>query len=100
MPDWFVASASSEASRAAWHQSLDRLASFQPDILVAGHKRSADAADTPASLKFMRDYLDEFELARRSAPNVQAMIDSVRAKYPDLHVPMLLAYSARMTFGK
>jgi glyoxylase-like metal-dependent hydrolase (beta-lactamase superfamily II) len=92
--------ASSEASRAAWLRSLDKLASLQPRIVVAGHKRSAEAADSPESLQFMRNYLADFEAARRSAPDVPAMIAAVRTKYPDLHAAMLLAYSARMTFGK
>jgi hypothetical protein len=92
--------ASTEPSRQAWRQSLDRLAALRPTTLVAGHKASADLPDAPAALQFMRSYLDDFEAARHGSPNVQAMVNTLRGKYPDLHVAMLLGYSASMTFGK
>jgi glyoxylase-like metal-dependent hydrolase (beta-lactamase superfamily II) len=92
--------ASTEASRQAWRQSLDRLIALKPEIVVAGHKASAELPDTPASLQFMQGYLDDFEAALRGSPNLQGMVNTLRAKYPDLHVAMLLGYSASMTYGK
>lgn len=90
--------ASSPASRAAWHTSLDRLAALKPDLVVAGHKSSVDAPDTPASLQFMHEYLRAFDAARAGSSNPQAMAATVRSKYPDLTVGMLLNYSAMMAF--
>lgn len=92
--------ASTEASRNAWHKSLDSLAALKPAIVVAGHKRAADAPDTPASLAFMRGYLTDFEAARKSSATPMAMVAAIRAKYADLTMPILLQVSAQMTFGK
>jgi glyoxylase-like metal-dependent hydrolase (beta-lactamase superfamily II) len=90
--------ASTPASRAAWQGSLERLASLHPDIVVAGHKTSADLPDTPESIDFMHRYLRDFDAERTKAANVQAMVAAIRAKYPDLTVVMLLYYSAFKTF--
>jgi glyoxylase-like metal-dependent hydrolase (beta-lactamase superfamily II) len=90
--------ASTPASRAAWQASLDSLAALHPDIVVAGHKASADLPDTPASLEFMHQYLRDFDAARASATDVREMVSTIRTKYPDLTVGMLLGYSAMKTF--
>jgi glyoxylase-like metal-dependent hydrolase (beta-lactamase superfamily II) len=90
--------ASTPASRIAWQVSLDSLAALHPDIVVAGHKASAELPDSPASLEFMRQYLRDFDAARAGAANVREMITTIRAKYPDLTVGMLLGYSAMKTF--
>lgn len=90
--------ASTPGSRTAWQGSLDSLAALHPDVVVAGHKASADLPDTPAALEFMHHYLRDFDAARASAANVREMITTIRAKYPDLTVAMLLGYSAMQTF--
>jgi glyoxylase-like metal-dependent hydrolase (beta-lactamase superfamily II) len=90
--------ASTPASRVAWQGSLDRLAALHPEIVVAGHKTSADLPDTPASIDFMRHYLRDFDAERAAASDVKSMVAAIRAKYPDLTVVMLLYYSAFKTF--
>jgi glyoxylase-like metal-dependent hydrolase (beta-lactamase superfamily II) len=90
--------ASSPASRAAWQGSLDRLAALHADAVVAGHKATVESPDTPASLAFMAQYLRDFDAARAGSATPQAMSAALRAKYPDLTVPMLLNYSAMMAF--
>lgn len=92
--------ASTPASRSAWQASLDSLAALHPDIVVAGHKASAELPDTPASLEFMRHYLRDFDAARASASSIREMVTAIRTKYPDLTVGMLLGYSAMRTYSQ
>lgn len=92
--------ASSEASRSAWHKSLDSLAAYEPAIVVSGHKWPENAPDSPEVLAFMHTYLNDFEAARKSSADARAMYLAILAKYRTLSVPMLLQYSVQMTFGK
>jgi glyoxylase-like metal-dependent hydrolase (beta-lactamase superfamily II) len=87
---------SDEASRAAWRQSLQRVAKLHPKAVVAGHKRDVSAPDSPDVLTFMDRYLADFDSLRKVSTTADAFFAAVRQKYPDLAVAGLARYSTRM----
>ncbi len=90
---------STTASRTAWHKSLDRVAALHPRIVVAGHKSSADAPDTPDVLTFTGRYLTDFEAARSAAANADALVAAMNAKYPTLAGQGIIKYAAWKSFN-
>lgn len=92
---------SNEQSRAAWVSSLEGLASLQPEIVVAGHKRSTETSDAPESIAFTIQYIKDFEAARSSASNPEELVTTMKAKYPDLALAdKILTRSAKRAFPK
>jgi glyoxylase-like metal-dependent hydrolase (beta-lactamase superfamily II) len=91
---------SDEASRERWRASLKTIAGLHPERVVAGHKRGVSVPDSPDVLKFMNDYLTDFEAARRSATNPGELFQAMAQKYSELAVRMLLGGSAQAAFRK
>jgi len=90
--------ASDVASRAAWRESLKKLAEYHPAAVVAGHKKDVSSPDSPAVLDFMDHYLADFESLKKTSANGQDLAAAMRAKYPDLAVPILIQFSAQAAF--
>jgi len=89
---------SSEASRAAWRASIARLAELHPAVVVAGHKKDVAAPDSPDVLRFMDNYLKDFDAFRKTSSNPDELKAAMLRKYPDLAVLVLLNYSAQVAF--
>lgn len=89
---------SSEASRAAWRASIARVAELHPAVVVAGHKKEVSAVDSPDVLRFMDNYLKDFDDFRKRSTNADELRSAMLRKYPDLAVQMLLGYGAQVAF--
>ena len=89
---------SDTTSRKAWRASIARIASLAPKVVVAGHKRDANAPDSPAVLAAMDRYLADFDALRATSPDAPALFQAMKAKYPDHAVAVLLRYSAQTAF--
>jgi glyoxylase-like metal-dependent hydrolase (beta-lactamase superfamily II) len=90
--------ASTPESRMAWQRSLQRIAGLKPRIVVAGHKRPG-LPDSPATLEAMAGYLKDFDLVRQASSSYEALVATMKQKYPDWAVPGLLQYSAMTAFA-
>ena len=90
--------ASDAASRTAWRESLKKIAQYHPTSVVAGHKKDVAAPDSPDVLEFMDHYLADFESLKKTSSNGQELAAAMRAKYPDLAVPVLIQFSAQAAF--
>jgi glyoxylase-like metal-dependent hydrolase (beta-lactamase superfamily II) len=90
--------ASSPMSREAWHRSIQRIADLHPAIVIAGHKSSPDAPDTPDVLGAMSQYLTDFDAARATSYHLSELVSAMKAKYPRYAVPQLLEYSAKAVY--
>jgi glyoxylase-like metal-dependent hydrolase (beta-lactamase superfamily II) len=90
--------ASDAVSRAAWRESIKKIASYHPAAVVAGHKKDVAAPDSPDVLQFMDRYLADFESLKKTSANGQELATAMRNKYPDLAVPVLIQYSAQAAF--
>lgn len=89
---------STEESRRQWQDSITRIQSLHPRVVIAGHKKSADLKDTPQVLIATREYLKAFDAARKSASDAKALVDSIKQKYPDYGSENLLVFSAARSF--
>jgi glyoxylase-like metal-dependent hydrolase (beta-lactamase superfamily II) len=89
---------STEESRQRWQDSIRRIQSLHPQVVIAGHKKSADVADTPQVLIATSEYLKTFDAARKSASDAKALVDSIKQKYPDYGSENLLVFSAARSF--
>jgi glyoxylase-like metal-dependent hydrolase (beta-lactamase superfamily II) len=90
--------ASDEASRTAWRAAVQQMKARHPAIVVAGHKKDVTAPDSPAVLDFMESYLADFDALKKTSANGQELAAAMRAKYPDLAVPVLIQFSAQAAF--
>jgi glyoxylase-like metal-dependent hydrolase (beta-lactamase superfamily II) len=91
---------STEESRRRWQDSLKRIQSLHPRVVIAGHKKSADIGDSPQVLVATSEYLKAFETARKSAADASALVDSMKQTYPDYGSEVILAHSAKKAFQK
>jgi glyoxylase-like metal-dependent hydrolase (beta-lactamase superfamily II) len=89
--------ASDAQSRARWHQSLAHIAALHPKTVIAGHK-SPGATDDPGVVREMDQYLSDFDAARASSADAKAMVTAMQAKYGQWTVPLLLRYSAQVSY--
>ncbi len=90
--------ASTEASRQAWIAAIDRVRELRPEVVVPGHKRDVDAADSPEVLGFMQDYLRDFDAFRKASAGPDGLVAAITAKYPRLVVVALLQYGAQVAY--
>jgi glyoxylase-like metal-dependent hydrolase (beta-lactamase superfamily II) len=74
---------SDSASRVAWRASLRRIASLNPTVVIAGHKKDIRAADTPDQVERMLRYLDDFEALVKTSTTAAEVRSGMIAKYPD-----------------
>jgi glyoxylase-like metal-dependent hydrolase (beta-lactamase superfamily II) len=89
---------SSPESRRAWHDSLQLSAALQPQVVVAGHKRNAEAPDSPQAIASMEKYLDDYESARIASSNADQLVAAMKRNYPDWTQEDLLVFSAKAAF--
>ena len=92
--------ASSEASRVAWRAAVKRIADLHPVSVVAGHKKDIASPDSPDVLRFMDQYLADFDSLRKTSANGDELRTAMLQKYPDLAVRGLLAFGARAAYQK
>jgi glyoxylase-like metal-dependent hydrolase (beta-lactamase superfamily II) len=87
--------ASSDASRAEWRRSIQRIIDLHPLVVVAGHKSSVNAPDTPDSLAAMIAYLNDFDAAKKAAATPDELVATMRQKYPQRAVNAILWAAAK-----
>jgi glyoxylase-like metal-dependent hydrolase (beta-lactamase superfamily II) len=90
---------SDTTSRAAWRQSLARIAALHPKVVVAGHKKDVAAPDTPNVVEVMDHYLADFDSLRKALPNPPALYQAMLARYPHHAVANLLRFGAMQAYG-
>jgi glyoxylase-like metal-dependent hydrolase (beta-lactamase superfamily II) len=77
------------AARAQWAATLDKIAALNPLIVVPGHQDPAKGT-TPASIAFTKEYLAAFDQAAAGSPTVEQLQATIRGKYPDLALDIVL----------
>jgi glyoxylase-like metal-dependent hydrolase (beta-lactamase superfamily II) len=91
---------SSVASRRAWHDSLQLIATLHPRVVTAGHKKNANLPDSPGVVAAMEKYLNDFESARKAASGADELVAAMKAKYRDWSQERLLVYSAKAAMAE
>ncbi|MEK8030814.1 MBL fold metallo-hydrolase [Ideonella sp. DXS29W] len=85
--------------RQAWLAQLDELAALKPTLVVPGHM----AANTPldaSSIRYTRDYLQRFDAEAARAADAKALIDAMKAAYPDAGLGVALDIGAKVRKGE
>ncbi|MBF8164078.1 MBL fold metallo-hydrolase [Ectopseudomonas hydrolytica] len=95
----WVADAQSVEARQSWLKSLDELEALQPTTLVPGHYLGEPAMNL-ADLRFTRDYLLALQQELPKAPDSQALIAVMKARYPQLQDDSSLELSAKVLKGE
>jgi len=90
---------STEESRQRWQDSIKRIQSLHPRVVIAGHKKSTGLKDTSQVLIATSEYLQAFDAARKSASDAKALVDSMKQKYPDYGSEFVLVCSAAGSFN-
>ncbi len=95
----WVADAQSVEARQRWLKSLEELEALQPTTLVPGHYLGEPAMNL-ADLRFTRDYLLALQQELPKAPDSQALIAAMKARYPQLQDDSSLELSAKVLKGE
>jgi hypothetical protein len=86
---------SNPQSRRAWHNFLQLIETLRPLVVVAGHKRSAELADSPAAVATMLKYVDDFDTARKASSSPDRLVTVMKCRHPDWVQEELVVSSAR-----
>src|SRR5271154_7179944 len=68
-------------SRKNWIAALDRLAALNPEIVVAGHKKTG-APDSPSAIQDTKRYLPDFDRLQKTATSDKELFDEMTKLYP------------------
>jgi glyoxylase-like metal-dependent hydrolase (beta-lactamase superfamily II) len=68
-------------SRQNWIAALDRLASLNPMMVVAGHKKLG-ALDSPSAIQDTKRYLQDFDRLQKTAKSDRELFDQMTELYP------------------
>lgn len=87
------------ADRKAWVKTLDEISALQPTVVVPGHQKP-EKTGAPANLAFCKDYLTAYDQAVAGAKTAEDVQKTVKAKYADLGLEMVLEIGAKAQFKK
>jgi len=85
------------ADPAPWFATLDKIDALKPAVLVPGHKR-ADVANDPGATRWMRTYINDFNMFRAQSRTAAELKEKVLAKYPGLAMPGRLDQAVEAAF--
>ncbi len=95
----WTADTQSPQSRADWLAMLARIDALKPATVVAGHY-APGAPLTLESVHYTQGYLRAFETEAARAPDSAALIQAMRARYPQAGAAAALEISAKVAKGE
>jgi len=95
---WMADTQTPEA-RKNWISVLDKIISLQPEIVIPAHAKE-DAAFNLASVKHTKDYILFYEEALKTNKTSEALINAIKAKYPNLTFDIALQIGAKVNTGE
>ncbi|MFO1251157.1 MAG: MBL fold metallo-hydrolase [Inhella sp.] len=95
----WTADTQTPAERAAWAQKLAQMAALQPQRVIPGHSLPGQAQDLTA-IRWSQDYLARFETELPQAANSAALIERLRAAYPQAGLSIALEIGAKVNKGE
>lgn len=85
--------------REHWIASLDQLKSYQPKIVIGGHK-DVTQPDSPTSLDFMIHYLTTFNQIIATSTTAKAVIEYMQQQFPQAKRKGMLQIGAKKNKGE
>lgn len=95
----WMADAQSAQSQKAWLRQLKEIQQLNPEIVIPGHMKAGTELDTK-SIGFSKQYLVDFQRAKRTSKDSGELIDKMTASYPDAELPMALSIGAKVHMGE
>lgn len=95
----WTADTQTPAERAAWAQKLAQMAALQPQRVIPGHSLPGQAQDLTA-IRWSQDYLARFEAELPQAASSAALIERLRAAYPQAGLGIALEIGAKVNKGE
>jgi hypothetical protein len=95
----WMADAQTSQARAQWINVLDRMESLHPTIVIPAHAKSASSFDM-AAVAHTKSYIQFYEEALRTSKTSDALISTLKSKYPDLTFETALQIGAKVNTGE
>ncbi|MET4575485.1 MBL fold metallo-hydrolase [Ottowia thiooxydans] len=95
----WTADSPTPASRGAWIENLEAIASRTPAVVVPGHLAAGGALNVSA-VTYTRDYLLAFEEELTKAVNADALIAAMNQRYPTAGLGPALQIGAKVAKGE
>lgn len=95
----WTADTQSVEQRAAWSRKLDAMAALQPATVIPGHMQPGQALDA-TQIAYTKTYLARFEAELPKAANAAALIDVMKAAYPQAGLGIALDIGAKVNKGE
>lgn len=95
----WMADAQTAEARKQWITVLDKIELLQPTIVVPAHAKSESAFDLTA-VKHTKSYIQFYEEALKTNKNSEALIATLKAKYPTLTFETALQIGAKVNTGE
>ena len=95
----WMADAQTTEARKQWIAVLDKIELLQPTIVVPAHAKSESAFDLTA-VKHTKDYIQFYEEALKTNKTSEALIATLKAKYPTLTFETALQIGAKVNTGE
>ena len=95
----WMADAQTAEARKQWTNVLDKIESLHPTIVVPAHAKSESAFDLTA-VKHTKSYIQFYEEALKTNKTSEALIKTIKAKYPTLTFETALQIGAKVNTGE
>lgn len=95
----WMADAQSTEARNKWISVLDKIKSLHPTIVVPAHAKSESTFDLTA-VEHTKNYLLFYEEALKANKSSEALITTLKAKYPTLTFDIALQIGAKVNTGE
>lgn len=95
---WMADAQTSEA-RSKWVDILDKISSLQPEIVIPAHAKEGVVLDI-TSVKHTKNYILFYEEALKVNKTSEALIKTLKEKYPDLSFDIALQIGAKVNTGE
>lgn len=87
----------SGANRAAWLESLDKIAALNPSVVVPGHQLPGSKNDVSV-IAFMKGYMSAWDAEVAASKTADELIARMKKRYPGLGMEQLLTGGAQAAF--
>jgi hypothetical protein len=94
-----MADAQTAEARKQWISVLDKIVLLQPTIVVPAHAKSESAFDLTA-VRHTKSYIQFYEEALKSDKTSEALVATLKSKYPTLTFDIALQIGAKVNTGE
>lgn len=95
----WMADAQTAEARKSWISVLDKITALNPEIVIPAHANSNSPFDTTA-VNHTKDYIQFYEEALKTNKTSEALIKTLKAKYPTLTFETALMIGAKVNTGE